>query len=47
MRLESISFRHDRWSVVTGSYGEISPYAVEEPCDLHNQTMTLATIHER
>ncbi|MCC7486290.1 MAG: FIST C-terminal domain-containing protein [Burkholderiales bacterium] len=28
------------------SYGEISPYASGH-CDLHNQTMTLTTIHER
>jgi hypothetical protein len=27
------------------SYGEISPYA-SGTCDLHNQTMTLTTIHE-
>lgn len=27
------------------SYGEISPYA-SGPCDLHNQTMTLTTLHE-
>jgi hypothetical protein len=28
------------------SYGEISPFVVGEPCDLHNQTMTLTTISE-
>ncbi len=28
------------------SYGEISPYVKGEPCDLHNQTMTLTTIQE-
>lgn len=28
------------------SYGEISPYVVGEPCELHNQTMTLTTISE-
>ncbi|MFN0123876.1 MAG: FIST signal transduction protein [Blastocatellia bacterium] len=28
------------------SYGEISPYATGS-CDLHNQTMTLTTIHEK
>ncbi len=27
------------------SYGEIAPYA-SGACDLHNQTMTLTTIHE-
>ncbi len=27
------------------SYGELSPYA-SGACDLHNQTMTLTTIHE-
>jgi hypothetical protein len=27
------------------SYGEIAPYATGA-CDLHNQTMTLTTIHE-
>ena len=28
------------------SYGEISPHVEAGPCDLHNQTMTLTTIHE-
>lgn len=28
------------------SYGEISPFVKGEPCDLHNQTMTLTTIQE-
>lgn len=28
------------------SYGEISPFVEDEPCDLHNQTMTLTTISE-
>lgn len=28
------------------SYGELSPYAKNASCDLHNQTMTLTTIHE-
>lgn len=28
------------------SYGEISPYIQGQPCELHNQTMTLTTIYE-
>jgi hypothetical protein len=28
------------------SYGELSPYVKNATCDLHNQTMTLTTIHE-
>lgn len=28
------------------SYGELSPYARNSTCDLHNQTMTLTTLHE-
>lgn len=28
------------------SYGEISPFVSGEPCDLHNQTMTLTTLQE-
>lgn len=28
------------------SYGELSPYVKNVNCDLHNQTMTLTTIHE-
>ncbi len=28
------------------SYGELSPYVKNASCDLHNQTMTLTTIHE-
>jgi hypothetical protein len=28
------------------SYGELSPYVKHSTCDLHNQTMTLTTIHE-
>jgi hypothetical protein len=28
------------------SYGELSPYIKNGSCDLHNQTMTLTTIHE-
>ena len=29
------------------SYGEISPHAKSGFCQLHNQTMTVMTIHER
>jgi len=29
------------------SYGELSPHDAGEPCDLHNQTMTLTVISER
>ncbi len=29
------------------SYGELSPYAKNGNCDLHNQTMTLTTIYEQ
>jgi hypothetical protein len=28
------------------SYGEISPFAQDAPCELHNQTMTITTISE-
>lgn len=36
-------------TVLTGfySYGEISPFAVNEKCELHNQTMTITTLSER
>lgn len=35
-------------TVITGfySYGEISPFASGEKCELHNQTMTITTISE-
>jgi hypothetical protein len=29
------------------SYGEISPFSPNEPCELHNQTMTITTLSER
>jgi hypothetical protein len=28
------------------SYGEISPQITGGPCELHNQTMTITSIHE-
>ena len=28
------------------SYGEISPFAADGQCELHNQTMTITTIRE-
>ena len=28
------------------SYGEISPFAKDSPCELHNQTMTITMFHE-
>jgi hypothetical protein len=36
-------------AVLTGfySYGEIAPFAVSAPCELHNQTMTVTTLSER
>ena len=29
------------------SYGEISPFTPNAPCELHNQTMTITTLSER
>jgi hypothetical protein len=36
-------------AVITGfySYGEIAPFAIAAPCELHNQTMTVTTLSER
>jgi hypothetical protein len=28
------------------SYGEIAPFSPSEPCELHNQTMTITTLTE-
>lgn len=35
-------------TTITGfySYGEISPFSVDKPCELHNQTMTITTFNE-
>lgn len=35
-------------TAITGfySYGEISPFSVDKPCELHNQTMTITTFKE-
>jgi hypothetical protein len=46
--VEVISEAFGEGTFLTGfySYGEISPLVHGKPCELHNQTMTITTLHE-
>lgn len=47
--VESVRHLLGAQSVITGfySYGEISPFALDARCELHNQTMTITTLSEK
>lgn len=46
--IEAIREKLGAGTVITGfySYGELAPFGESQECQLHNQTMTLTTLHE-